>query len=86
MVTHGRGKPVSAESYAEDQFRVACGNLDFLTRLAELDTTQGEAVVVAHSTPTGETLANATAGNVLAVLDEDAPHGFALVRVERIDR
>jgi hypothetical protein len=77
---------MSAEAYAEDRFKAACIDLDFMDRLANLGAEPDDAVVVADSTPTGETLANVTAGSVLAVLDEDAPHGFVLVRVERTDR
>jgi len=70
---------VSAESYAEEQFKAALASPGFATRLraagADLP---DDVVVVDNSTPIGEVLARLTQVGVVAVCDEDEPHGFAV--------
>lgn len=39
-----------------------------------------------YSTPVGEVLARVGRSRVVAVLDEDAPHGFALARIGEVER
>lgn len=76
---------MSAESYAEQRFDAACRDLAFVNRVTALGVPRSEAVVVADSTPVGEALARVAGGGVLAVADDEAPHGFVLARVDRVD-
>ena len=78
---------MSAEAYAEALFAAAVANSDFLQRLYDAGAAVvGEVLVVADSTPVGEVLGRAVPGHVVAVLDEDAPHGFGLATLERLDQ
>jgi hypothetical protein len=72
---------VSAESYAHEQFTAACRDPRFLNRLNAFGVAREQVAVVSDSLPVGEALAQVHAAGVLAVLDEDASHGFMLVRV-----
>lgn len=72
---------MSAESYAQQQFNNARRDPTFRARLGDIGTLPEDVIVVADSTPTGETLGRIGRASVVAVLDEDAPHGFALARI-----
>jgi hypothetical protein len=77
---------VSAESYAEQRFNAVKADPVFAGRVADYGTTVDALVVVADSTSVGEVLARLGNGRVVAVLDEDAPHGFALARIAEVER
>lgn len=77
---------MSAESYAEERFNAVKTDLVFIGRVTDYGTTVDRVIVVADSTPVGEVLARVDYGRVIAVLDEDAPHGFALARIGEVKR
>lgn len=77
---------MSAEAYSEQQFNAVKTNPVFVSRVADYGTTVDALIVVADSTPVGEVLARVNYGRVVAVLDEDAPHGFALARISEVER
>ncbi len=78
---------MSAESYAEQQFNaVARHSPTFIARVEDYGTTVERVIVVAGSTPVGEVIARVGRARVVAVLDEDAPHGFALARIAEVER
>lgn len=77
---------MSAESYTEEQFNAVKDDPAFIARVEEYNTTVDSLIVVADSTPVGEVFARVGLRRVVAVLDEDALHGFALARVGAVGR
>jgi hypothetical protein len=76
---------MSAEASAEEKFARVRESHIFLGRLGAFGVDADQVVVVADSTPVGEVLAQVGQGGVVAVLDEAAPHGFALARITGVD-
>jgi hypothetical protein len=79
---------VSAESYAHNQFTAALDNPAFSARIYDTGINDlDQVVIVDSSTPVGEVLARCgDTARLVAVCDEDAPHGFALARIEGTDQ
>lgn len=67
---------------AEEMYELRTADRSFMNRLRAVGVRRrSDVVVVADSTPIGEVLARVDAQSVAAVLDEDEPHGFTLVRI-----
>lgn len=74
---------MSAETYAHERYADAIGDTGFLARLNAVGGHSSDRVaVVDEETPIGEVLAQVRGRRVVAVCDDDAPHGFTLVRIE----
>jgi hypothetical protein len=70
---------VSAEAYAQEQFAAALTDPGFMARLRAAGADDPAAVVVfSADVPASEVFARAGTSAVIALHDDDQPHGFAV--------
>ncbi len=68
---------MSAESYADEKFNEALADAGFVDRLRAAGADNpGTVVVIPASLPASEVFARAGFSSVVALHDEDQPHGF----------